>query len=150
MKKWEGTPGSKMWFLMAFRFVTLINDLWIKFSGGWFKLLWLQLIWILLQANQLVNEEMRGYTRPQNSAFHGFSLCDLDLWCLDQMFWRVMQTNLIAVDLRPFATESTVNQKTRGYTRPQKAFFMGFLSMILTNDLWINFSGIDANHSDCC
>ena len=63
-----------------FRSVTLTNNLWVTFSEGWRKLIWLRLIWDLLQANRKVNEEMRAYTGPQNADFRGFSLRDPG-WC---------------------------------------------------------------------
>ena len=70
---------------------------------------WLRLIWDILQANRPVNEELRGYTEPViywcDPDFSVFSLCDLDLWLLDQTFWWVTRASWNAANWRLVASE---------------------------------------------
>ena len=103
----RGRNGPKMLIFLVFRSVILTNDQRVTFYEWWRKLLWLRLIWDILQANRPVNKEMRGYTEPLNADFPGFSIRGLDLWLLGQVIWWVNQTAVIAVNLRHFANKLT-------------------------------------------
>ena len=72
--------------------------------------------------------------------FSLFSFRNADLWPLDQIFWNVTQTTLIAVHLRPFASESTGKRRNERVHRAPKCWFSFFRSVTLTYDLWIKFS----------
>ena len=123
-------------------------DLWPISSGsifheGWRRLLWLRLIWDILQATRPVNEEMSGYAAGlQNTDCRSFyPLRDLDLWPLVhfseewrkllwlQLIWDLLQTN------RP------VNKKWESTQGPKMLIFLCFFrSLTLNNELWVTFS----------
>ena len=81
----RGYIEPQMPIFLVFRYVTVVFDLWVKFSERWRKQLALQSIWEPVQANRRVNEGMRWYTGPQDTDFRVFfSLRDLDVWPFGQ------------------------------------------------------------------
>ena len=139
-----------MRFLIVFRSVTFTNDLWIKFSEGWRKLLRLPFIWGLLQANRSVNEEMRGYTRPQNAIFDAFSLRVLDQWPLDQIFPRGDAKYSDCRSFEALASESTIKRRNETVHQATKYdFWWLFAPCRWRMTSGSNFPKGDANYSDC-